>query len=181
MPAVIDPATGESGSISPTGRRFNVSSRSDDRIYYISRDNGDAYSIVSIDTPSGANEYNLYFKNTHTTKKFHITSVRCGSAVLASFKISKVTGTAAGTTITPTNLNTTSGNPAQATCFGNGAVTGLTESAVIAVVRVVADSSDMYDFKDSFILGKDEAFAIEYDIGGGGTVDLTVIGFFDSE
>ena len=172
--------TGQGVGVSPSGNRMNVSSRSDERIYYISRDNGDAYSMVSIDTAAAA-EYNFYFKNISTTKKFYVTAMTLGSAVLAIFKISKVTGTATGTAITPTNLNTTSGNVADAVVMGNAAVGGLTEAALIDVVSVTADDSKEVSLHDALIIGQGEAIAIEYDVGTGDTVHITVFGFFDVE
>lgn len=172
--------TGQIAGVSPSGNRLNVSSRSDERIYYVSRDNEDAYSVVSIDT-AAAGEYNFYFKNTSTTKRFYVTAMTIGSAALAIFKISKVTGTAAGTDITPTNLNTSSGNIADAIVKGNAAVTSLTESAVIDVVSVIADDSKEITFHDALILGQGEAIAVEYDVGAGGTMHVTMFGFYDEE
>ena len=171
---------GDVAGVSPTGNRLNVSSRSDDRIYYVSRDNGDAYSVVSIDT-AAAGEYNFYFKNISKTQKFYVEAFTLGSAVLAIFKISKVTGTASGTTITPTNLNTTSGNTADATAMGDAAVTGLTPAAVIDVISVTADDSKEVRFHDALILGQGEAIAVEYDTGAGGTMHATMFGFYDVE
>ncbi len=180
MVLINDGRTNQTASVSPTDNRLNVSSRSDDRIFYMSRDNGDAYTTVSLDTPSAADEYNFYFQNDDTTKKFYVHSIIFGTAVLARFKVSKVTGTASGTTITPTNLNTLFGDNAVATVLGNAAVTGLTESAVIAVRSVGADQSEEIRFDDAFIIGKGEAFAIEYDVGAGGIIDITVMGFFET-
>lgn len=180
MVQVTDGLSGESASISPTGNRLNVSSRSDERIYYISRDNGDAYSVTTIDT-AAAGEYNFYFKNISTTQNFYVTAFTLGSAVLAIFKIARVTGTASGTAISPTNLNTTSGHIADATALGNAAVTGLTEDAIIDVVSVTADDSKEVTFHDALVIGQGEAIAVEYDTGAGGTMHATMFGFFDEE
>lgn len=172
--------TGQKCGISPTGNRLNTSARTDERIYYVSRDNGDAYTLTSIDT-AAAGEYNLYFKNTSTSQKFYVKEITVGSAVLAIFKVSKVTGNAAGTTITPVNMNFISGNTASATALGNAAVTGLSESAIIEMVSVEADSTEHIDFHDALILGQGDAIAIEYDTGAGGTIHLNMVGFFDVE
>jgi hypothetical protein len=172
--------TGQTAGISTTGNRLNVSSRSDERIYYISRDNGDSYTATSVDT-AAAGEYNFYFKNTSTSKKFYITGFNLGSAELAIFKIATVTGTAAGSSIVPVNLNRTSGNVADAECFGNAAVTGLTEETLLEVVSVPADNSKEVTLHDSLVLGQGDAVAIEYDTGAGATMHVTMIGFFDAE
>lgn len=173
--------TGQLVGVSPTGNRQNVSSRSDERIYYISRDNGDSYTVCSIDTPSGAGEYNLYFKNTSTTKKFYVKEITIASIGAASFKISKVSGTATGTTITPVNLNFNSGSTASATVFGNGAVGGLSEDAVIETAILPANTTEHIDFHDALILGQSDAIAIETDTWSSGAVHMSVIGFFDVE
>ena len=173
--------SGQSAGVSPTGNRLNVSARSDDRIYYTSRDNGDAFSVTSRDT-AAAGEYNFYFKNTSATKKFYVSNFTIGSAVLAIFKITKVTGTAGGAgAITITNLNMTSGNVADATATGDAAVTGLTAGDVIKDISVVADDSKFINMNDSLIIGTNDAIAIEYDTGAGGTMHITMKGFFDVE
>ena len=138
--------TGQTVGVSITGNRMDVSSRSDERIYYISRDNGDAYSVVSADAPSTAGEYNFYFKNDSATQKFYVNSITLGAADLAVWKISKVTGTASGAAITATNLNFTSGNTPSATIFGNAAVIGLTEDSVVAIRATAADVDSIVRF-----------------------------------
>jgi hypothetical protein len=173
--------SGQLAGVSRTGNRFNVSSRSDGRIYYISRDNGDAYTMVSIDTPSAGGEYNFYFKNTSTTQKFYVTHIEVGAADLAIFKLSTVTGTAAGTAITPVNLNRTSGNVASATCLGNGAVTGLTEEHVLKVISVNADDSKDIKLDDALILGQGDAIAVEFDTGSASAIHIDMQGFYDVE
>jgi len=173
--------TGQGVGVSPTGNRMNTSARSDGRIYYMSRDNGDAYTTTSIDTPSAGGEYNFYFKNTSTTQKFYVKTLEVGAADLAIFKLSTVTGTATGTTITPTNLNLTSGNVAVATCLGNGAVGGLTEDKVLKVISVGADDSKKIDLDDALILGQGDAIAVEFDTGSASAIHIDMQGFFDVE
>jgi len=104
------------------------------------------------------------------------------SAILTIFKISVVTDATAatGTTITPVNLNITSGNTADATVLGNGAVANLVESSVLYTIAVQADEFVEYSTHGALILGKDDAIAIEYDVGAGSdTIALTMIGYFD--
>ena len=173
--------SGQQVGVSPTGNRLNVSSRSDERIYYVSRDNGSSYTVLSIDTPSGAGEYNFYFQNNSTSEKFYIKEITIGTIGAASFKISKVSGTATGTTITPTNMNFISGNIASATTMGNGAVGGLSETAVIETVILSANSTDHIDFHDALILGQSDAIAVETDTFSSGAVHISVVGFFDVE
>lgn len=173
--------TGQGVGVSPTGNRLNVSSRSDDRIYYISRDNGDAYTMTSVDTPSAGGEVNFYFKNTSTTQKFYIKDLIMGAADLAIFKLWKVTGTGSGTAVTPTNLNFTSGNVASATVLGDGAVSGLTLANLLAVVSVQADDAKRIDLHDAIILGQGDAIAVEFDTGSASAIHISMLGFYDAE
>lgn len=173
--------TGSQVGISPTGNRFNVSSRSDDRIYYISRDNGKAFTATSTDT-AAADEYNFYFKNTSTSEKFYVHSITVGSAAVARFKVATVTGVG-GTAgaIAVTNLNVSSPNVAAATCLGNGAVSDLTEAGVVATASVPLSGSVTIPFFDSFVLGQGDQFAVETDITAGATVHITMLGYYDVE
>ena len=183
MVQINDP-DGRAAGVSLTGNRLDVSARGDDRIYYVSRDDGEAYSITSADSPSAANEYNLFFKNKSPTKNFVITEFLLTSAILTIFKISTVTDVTAatGATIVPVNLNITSGNTADATCLGNGAVANLVEKDVIYTIAVGPDEWEHYATHGALILGKDDAIAVEYDVGAGSdTIAITMIGYFDPE
>lgn len=174
--------TGQSVGVSPTGNRLNVSSRSDERIYYISRDNGDAYTVYSRDSAAAADEHQLYFKNTSTTKKFYVNTIELGGADLCIFSIVVATGTATGgSSITPTNLNFTSGNTASATVLGNGDVGGFAPGAVIRHKATAADTTETIEFHDSLILGQADAIAVYTRIGGTGEVTITLTGYYDVE
>lgn len=178
---IEDGLTGKTASITTKGNRLKTDSSSGARAYFISRDNGDTYSITARAT-AAAGEYHLYFMNTSTTKKFYVKSIRVGSAVLATFKITKVTGTAGGAGAIPiTNLNMTSGNTAEADATGNAAVTGLTPGDVIEDVSVTAADSKVVNFDDALIIGKGDAIALEYDTGAGGAIHATMQGFFEED
>lgn len=159
--------------------RLNVSSRSDERIFYVSRDRGQAYSIRSFDAAAAVDEYSLYFKNTSTDKNFYVKSIDLSPGVDMTFKISTVTGTAAGTPITPVNLNLSSGNAAEASVFGNAAVTNLTEASVLDTHQVLALTSTVVDFNDALILGQNDNIAVECDVNAGGTVTIVMVGHFE--
>lgn len=176
---ITDPLSGKSASISTSGNRLNVSARSDSRIYYHSRDDADVYITNSIDT-AAAGEYNIYFQNDSITKNFIVHKITLGSAVLTIFKVATVTGTAAaGSVVIPVNMNRTSSLTAEATARGTGAITGLTEENLLASVSCEADATVIVDFSDSLILGTDDAIAVEYDTGAGGTMHATILGYYE--
>lgn len=147
-------------------------------IAHVSLVHGDTYMTTSIDT-AAANEYNFYFKNDSTTQNFFVKEIIVGSAELAIFKVATVTGTAGGTPITPRNLNRTSGHTASATAFGDAAVTSLTEEHLLITVSVGADESEHIDFHSALVLGQGDAIAVEYDVGAGATMHVTMLGYFE--
>jgi len=159
--------------------RLNVSSRSDERIFYISRDDGQAYIWNSFDAAAAVGEYTMYVQNTSTSKNLIIKETTVSPGVAMTLKISTVTGTAAGTPITGYNLNRNSGNDASANAFGDAAVTGLTEAQVVQVIMIPALETGHVDFHDAFILGQNDAVAIECDVNAGGLVYLQIIGYFE--
>ena len=66
--------------------RLNVSSRVDERIFYIARDCGDVYIWHSVDAAAAAGEYIIYIQNTSPTKQLYIKEVVLSPGVDMSFK-----------------------------------------------------------------------------------------------
>lgn len=159
--------------------RLNVSARADERIFYSSRDDGQAYLWKSVDGAAAAGEYTLYIKNLSTSKNLIIKDITFSPGVDMTFKIATVTGTAGGTGITGFNLNQNSGNAADVSAFGDAAVTGLTEATVIHNVQVLALTTVTIDFHDALILGQNNNIAIECDVNAGGVVNLMVFGHLE--
>jgi len=159
--------------------RLNVSARSDERIFYNSRDVEQTYVWKSFDSAAAVDEYSIYLQNTSTSANLIIKEVQLVPGVAMTFKISTVTGTAGGSAITGYNLNRNSGNAAAANAFGNAAVTGLTESEVIVVAAVGALSTEHIAFHDALILGQNDNIAVECDVNAGGLVYIQIIGYFE--
>ena len=99
--------------------RFNVSSRSDARAYYNSRDVGQTYTMVWDHTGAAIGEYSFYLQNTSPTLELVCSNLVINSETSAEkFKLFFVTGVAGdGATVTPTNLNKGSSNAAAATAL----------------------------------------------------------------
>jgi hypothetical protein len=76
------------------------------------------------------------------------------------------------------NLNLKSGVAASATVRGDGSITGLTSSNVIAAKRTSANSDGDIPFDDVLILGTNNAIAVEYDTGTTGIAEVLMRGFF---
>jgi hypothetical protein len=128
-----------------------------------------------------AGDFILYVKNTDNKLKLYIEEVIVSAENAATWKLHCVTGTASGSSITPANLNLTSGKVADATVVGNGAVSGLTSVRVIDAVRTPANGTSDTALNDALILGFGDAIAIEYDTGTTGDAEVTLIGYFDEE
>jgi hypothetical protein len=172
---------GQSAAVSKSGNRLDVSSRSNSRIYYNSRDLERSFSIYSEDDDAAAGDFVFYFKNTDTLRRFYVEEIIVSAELASTVKLHVVTGTASGTDITPNNLNLGSGNVAAATAKGNAAVTGLTSSAVLEAARCSANQTVQLSLKDALIIGLNDAIAVEYDTGSNGDIEITVVGYFDVE
>jgi len=151
--------------------RVAVESSSSERDFFISKDDGQAYHVVSEDATAVANEETLYIQNTSTTRNLFIDHFVLATDTANKFRLKFVTGTASGTTITPQNLNKTSSNAAEATTLGNTTITGLTDDGDITIIRVGADDTGEMDFEDKLILGQNDAIAIETEANA--AVELT--------
>lgn len=164
-----------------TQNRLDVSSQTDPRIFYASRDNGLAFTVNSVDADSDPGDYVLYLKNTSTTKNLYVSDLHAGAGASALWKLFFVTGTGAGTTVTAGNLNGQSGLASESISFGDAAVTGLTitSTALLKVRRSPAGAHANMIFNDSLILGPQDAIALEFDTGATGTTDSSIIFHFE--
>jgi len=144
--------------------RLQVSARTARRAFYVSRDQGQVYTTLSEDATAVANEETIYLKNTSPTRNVFIDTILISSDVASQWRLKFVTGTAAGTVITPINLNKTSSNDAEVESRGDGVVTGLTDDGDIAIFRVTAGSGIIARPRATIILGQNDAIALECEI-----------------
>ena len=173
--------TGQLAGVSPTGNRLNVSSRSDERIYYISRDNGDSYSWSSGTFDITAADTILLVKNTSTTQKLYITEMWFSSDVETRVQVHcpTVAFTDAGTPVTGTNLNRTSGNVAAATA--NQDETNNAQGAIVWTGEIAITGAPYHlILHDALILGQGDSVGVDY-VANAAACDVTILGFFDVE
>ena len=179
---IVDARTGDAQHIT-SDFRGDTSARAASRMYYKSRDEGDAFAAVSHDATGAADTYIIYFKNTSPTKEFVVEEVHVECVEATLFKLWFVTGTAAGgSVIVAVNLNNTKGNAAEATVRGDDAITGLTVAGTeISTVRVGAIGNDELATHGAVILGNGGAIAVEVDTDDGtpGIVGASIIGYYD--
>lgn len=164
--------------------RLNVSSRADTRAYYNSRDKEQTYSIAFDFQSAAAGEYGLYIKNTSSTKTLVVDSIGINSVEASRIKLWYVTGTAAaGTALTPTNMNKSSSNAADATVQEGASaatgITGLTTDGLIDFAYITATGHEELRLKDRLRLGQNDAIALEYDEGTGGDFSGVCFVYFE--
>lgn len=144
-------------------------------------EDGDAYTITVEDTAPASAEYTLWIQNDsedHFAIDYIATSNVGADAI---WKLHQVTGTGAtAPTITPVNVNLSSGKVASLTVLGGaGGVSGLTISKTITEwFGGAAYSRIRLEFEGGLILGTHNAIAIEFDAGTGSKVAITVWGHF---
>jgi hypothetical protein len=164
-----------------SNNRLNVSSRSDGRSYYASRDGSQTFSVSWNDSDSAAGDDIVYWKNTDTNgKELVISFIEVYSANNALFKVKQVTGTATGTTVTPScsNRNTVRSASSTAIEAAGTAITGLTDGATLGYFGA-GSSGKTFRIDDVVRLGQDGAIAIEYVAGTTGQTAGTIEGFFE--
>ena len=151
--------------------RLNVSSRVDGRAYYISRDQGQCYSMSFEHTTAGDGEYSFYLQNTSTDKELVVAIVDLNCTNISRFKLWEVTGTAAnGAARVPKNTNLTSSNDAAASTAlhdgGGTTISGLSTSGIeLFDKQMEANTNLMVDVHDIVRLGQSDAIALEMDTG----------------
>jgi len=185
----VDSRTGNDSRAKGSDGRSDVSSRSDTRGYYNSRDEKESFSLVFDDDNATINDFVAYLKNDKTDKKeMVIRSASVNGEVDSKFSFLTVTGTAGGgTPATPATLNKPGVSPAAtvtALTTADSSVTpmsGLTADVEIGHVGVKAGGHEEFRFQDQLRLGPGQACAIRMDKG---TADSYVFGdiffFFES-
>ena len=179
----IEDGKGKNGDASVSSvQRLNVSAKTRDRLFYISRDDEQAFNAVMPTFSAAAGEYVFYIKNTSSTKVLFLHSLEYHSIQDVHWKVFQCTGTAAGgTVITPTNLNLGSGRTAEATAMGGGAtLTGLTIGAQIGTHRTQAAGEAGMDWGEGLILAPNTAIVVEYDTGTTGLCEIDCIFHFET-
>lgn len=159
--------------------RLNVSAKTNPRTFYSSRDEGQTYNAISIDASATAGDYIWYLKNTSSTRNLYVKHLEFHGENATKWAVYEVTGTPVGTSITPSNLNLGSANLAEAVCYGNGAVTGLTNVKLVGTHRSDALGEGEMHYEDALILTPNSAIAVQYVNGATGEAEID--GFFHFE
>ena len=166
--------------------RLKINAKVAHRMYYCSRDMGDAYTI-SIIRAMAANDYSLWIRNDSETH-FVIHKIITSSVdANVEWKLWNTTGQigATATAVTPQPTNLTSSLAAQLTVLGlNATVAGLTahdgQTKLLATWRNGgANNTVIFDDFDCFRIGQNQSIMFEYHAGTGGVASIVVFGFYD--
>lgn len=176
---LISDGRGKNGDASVSAeQRLNVSAKTAPRIFYVARDNERSFTWISSYSATSGDTV-MYIKNTDTDRNLIIHYVSVGGANSGKYDIYTASGTPAGTTITPTNLNVSSRKEANSTQYGGAAVTGVSTVSKLYTKRVLANQSEpVHGIAQAVILGFGDSIAITY-TGSTGEMDVEVTGYFE--
>lgn len=163
--------------------RLNVSSRSDSRGYYNSRDVQQSYSMTFNHPSAADDQYSFYLKNTSVDKTLVISSIGVNSTNIARLKFWSVTGTATdGIARVPHNLNEASPNDAAAVALHDGGGTTIgglsTEGIEVDDIQLIANGHQELRLFDRKRLGQNDAVALEVDLATSTPTVFGVIFFY---
>lgn len=170
--------TGSGLSIS-IDNRARVNSKTSDKIYYVSRDDEDAYSWSNVSYDYSAGDTILLVRNDNADKSLIINKIYINGSTATEVVIHSPTATftIAGTTVTGNNLNRKSGKVALATAKANE--TGNTQGVVIWRGYIETGVAPLLlDLDDSIILGYDQSIGVDF-VTDGTAARVNIIGYFD--
>ncbi len=148
---------------------------------YASDKNGLAYTWSSGTYDPDAGDTILSVKNTSTTRHIHIQNIwlSCDTETRVVIHLLSDNSIPAGTSITGTNLNMTSGNIAEATATRDD--TGYaTQGSILWSGEIQAATNPlMVAFDGAVILGTNDAIGVDY-VSASTAADVVICGHFDT-
>ena len=143
-----------------------------------SAEEGLSFTVVSTYGATSADEV-ISIRNTNADRKLAINNIKLvavdtGTEAVVWTLIEVTSGTAAGTTVTPLNMNLNSGVVAAATCFGGAAVTGSLAGNVIAYAVSNHDIESEIDLGGALLLAENDEIAVTVTDTDNPTVYVTV-------
>ena len=174
--------SGREVSVSSTNR-MDVSSRSNGRDFYVSRDDGQAYHWSGQVANATVGSIVLAVRNLSNTLNIFINEVTVTSLTSTTWEIYANNGVDTGTTVTGVNLNRTSSNVAD-----SDALSTVTLGTANAVTNKLAEFNSggfetaEHNFGDALILGRNDSINVEIGgatLGAGAIVNITIDGHFE--
>jgi len=157
--------TGSKEPIFGSDNRINVSSRSDARSYYNSRDEKQAFSLSWDDASTATGDYVAYWQNTNANGKvLVIEGFELGSQYGSDWQLQEVTGTGGGgSAATAVCLNREAPKSAPANCFTavSSTVTIGAISTILTHPSISARNGRYIELHDKIRLGQNGAVALQ--------------------
>ena len=150
---------------------------------HINQKEGQSYSIIVSQTPTGAGDCFCYIRNLSTDFKIFIISVKLYTAAdeTIQVKLKDIGTTAGGTAYIPVNRNTGSTNLAAAIVEVGNDITGLAGGLVIDEFFVKGVSTtEKFDWDSGLVIDTNQT-ATFYAVTGGIAVKMTVSIYYDTE
>lgn len=177
------PILGSDGKVITSGqsgnsRRLDVSSRTDTRMYYTSRDDGQVYTWTGL-YAVGANDTVMLVKNTSTTRVLIITEIESVNDAVTRVRIHlpTVEVTPAGTEIIGKNLNTASTNAADAIAKQDETNNSLGD--VIFDTLIGANEPHAEAFEHGLRITQNKSIAVDFVTAAVALGGATITGYFE--
>jgi hypothetical protein len=155
-----------------SNNRALVDSVSNTVEHHTNVDLGQGWVLVYEQTPSGANDFFFYFKNTDVVPYiFESMSYRVASAEQVKIYLDRTGTISGGTTLTPVNLNTGSAKEPTATIESGNNITGTTGGSVCQHIYMTSTESKFYNFESGIAVAPGGTFMME---AIAGSVQITI-------
>jgi len=175
----IKDGTGSGDLAGVVDNRLLVSSRSEERLFYASRDDGQAYAWVTATSTTAANDTILLIKNTSKTKNLfidHLGLTLASASVVTVHRPTTLVATPTGTAVTGVNLNGQSANVADASAKKDE--TTNSQGDVFLKIQAVAATPIERDLKGAVILGPDQSIGIDV-VATQASFECNIVGWFE--
>ena len=142
---------------------------------------GEAFVLYSTYSATGGEEI-IYLENEDSIRDIRIDYIKVSTTVAGIFSvIERTSGTAAGTVLTPLNVNLGSGagSTADITAFGNASVTGTLAGDTLVGDLVGVAAPHKFEFEGGLIVPKNSAIFVTAAVSG--IVHATILFHFASK
>ncbi len=156
MGLVIEDGTGSGSSAEVKENKLLVSGVLSTQEHYANHNQGQGFNVLFSVTPTGAGDCFLYIKNEHPDLALSIEGIwiKDASDEYIEFKFNDLGTPVGGNSITPVNMNTSSGNIAIGTFQQGSAITGLTGGDTIHKIYHANTNESIYrNFNMDLLLG----------------------------
>ena len=178
MGLTIESGNGNGEQAGVKQNRLDVSSKTNGRASYVAKEDGTCYLWTHAYDYTGADTI-LWLTNTSTTKNLYIEIIRISSDTATQFTIhSPVYAAPSGTLVTGANTNRTSGNSADALCYGNEINNA--QSTIFVEGLFGANGLNTFPVDGKIILGYHDCIAV--DLVTSGSMGIVIfLGYYEDK